>query len=75
MQTPTCTIVQIQLYAHVCVRLGPWVIVRGLWWECGVGGEMDSFLKESLPSPCMVDMRWVGLSYFPMALRAACRLM
>lgn len=51
VQTPTCTAVQTQSYAHVCVRLGPRVIVRGLWWECGVVGEMDSFLKRVPPQP------------------------
>lgn len=65
MPTATRTAEQTQLYAHVCVRLRPCVIVRGLWWECGVLRDMDSFLKESLPSPCMVDMGWGGPQLLP----------
>lgn len=48
----------IQLDAHVCVRLGPCVIGRGGWWECGVAGTMDSFLNRVPPQPCVVNMGW-----------------
>lgn len=59
------------LYAHVCAKLRPYMVrkgcVVGVWYD-----DMDSFLK-SIPAWWV----WGGpnISYFPLALRAACRLM
>ena len=44
--------VQSSTDTNVHLRLGPCVIVKGLAWECGIVGEMGSFLNRVLPSPC-----------------------